>query len=67
MSKNIKKLAKKMEQKLWQSYKYLKKNKSNLQCSESLDAYIDTFLKPLIHFFESMLTSILENKIAESN
>jgi len=56
-----------MGQKLWQLYKYLKMNINDLQNPESLNIYINTFSKPFTIFFESMLTLILENKIAESN
>ncbi|EXX72364.1 hypothetical protein RirG_070000 [Rhizophagus irregularis DAOM 197198w] len=56
-----------MGQKLWQSYKCLKKNINNLQTSESLNDYISVFPRSLTNFFESMLTTILERKTAESN
>ena len=62
-----KEIGRKMGQKLWQSYRYLKKNINNLQNPESLDKYISAFPSSITNFFESMLASILENKTAESN
>ncbi|CAB5210003.1 unnamed protein product [Rhizophagus irregularis] len=65
--KEYEEIGQKMGQELWKSSKHLKKNKNNLQNPESLSSYIGAFPRPLITFFESMLTSILENKTAESN
>ncbi|POG66337.1 hypothetical protein GLOIN_2v1780667 [Rhizophagus irregularis DAOM 181602=DAOM 197198] len=62
-----KEIGQKMGQNLWQSYKCLKKNINNLQTPKSLNDYISVFPGSLTNFFESMLTTILERKTAESN
>ncbi|RHZ85387.1 hypothetical protein Glove_66g75 [Diversispora epigaea] len=62
-----KEIGQKMGQELWKSSKYLKKNKNILQNPKNLNSYINTLSKPLVIFFESMLTLILKNKITESN
>ncbi|PKK56971.1 hypothetical protein RhiirC2_798932, partial [Rhizophagus irregularis] len=62
-----KEIGREMGQNLWQSYKCLKKNINNLQTPESLNDYISVFPGSLTNFFESMLTTILERKTAESN
>ena len=65
--KKYKEIGREMGQKLWQSYKYLKKDINNLQTPESLNNYISVFPGSLTNFFESMLTIILEKKTADSN